>query len=108
MTFRFPPMLGPMEEHPEGSPDYVLRLGNTLSYTVPQVDEIVIRHLLPLVRKAIEVKAWERWPEPPCGSPDAFFRLCTGHSYSALRAVILALRPQLDLPRFADNAGEDN
>jgi hypothetical protein len=112
-TYDFPPMLGPAEDWPEGSPDYALRLGNQLNYTARNPGRLGVGPLVPLVRKAIEVRPWLVWPTPPegpCGSVDAYFQLCTGYTYNEITAVIVNLSRQPELARqlALANAGTDS
>jgi hypothetical protein len=75
--FHFAPMLGPASAHPVGSFDHALCLGNEFEYTTDRLTDD-LEHFIPIVRKAVETKPWEVWPDPPCGDIDSYFFACSG------------------------------
>jgi|HubBroStandDraft_6_1064221.scaffolds.fasta_scaffold142654_6 hypothetical protein len=84
--YKFPPMLGPASAHPEGSREWAECLGNELDYRAERAVAYAVDDLLAVVDKAMsaEIPPWTVWPDPPCGSADAYFRLCTGLSYEQI------------------------
>lgn len=91
--YKFEPMLGPMEDWPEGTPEWIERLGNRLSDQIEHAKKVGIRtgisDLAPTVKKAIQAKPWETWPTGnPCKTVDHYFEMCTGFDYHQLWVLI--------------------
>jgi hypothetical protein len=75
--YHFPPMLGPASSQPEGSYGWGECYGNELDYHVDRLTDEVdrfARMITELVRA--DPPPWTIFPNPPCPTTDAFFRLC--------------------------------
>jgi hypothetical protein len=75
--YHFAPMLGPASGQPEGSYEWAECYGNELDYHVNSLADEVYR-FAQIVTKlvAADLPPWTLFPNPPCGTADAFFRLC--------------------------------
>lgn len=95
--YHFAPMLGPASAHPVGSFDCALCLGNEFDYTTERAVDDLERYVL-LLRKVIETKPWEVWPDPPCGDIDSYCFACSGFTYRQLFVLIDMFVPKHGLP----------
>jgi len=95
--YHFPPMLGPASAHPVGSFQHGLCLGNEFDYMTERATD-TIESYVPILRKAVETKPWEVWPDPPCGDIDAYCFACSGFTYRQLFALVDAFVPKHGLP----------
>lgn len=104
--YKFPPMLGPASSHPVGSKKWAECLGNELEYRVERAEKNGVENLIPLINLAITAKTppWEVWPEPPCGTVDDYFFLCTGLNYNQLLTLITVYKKDHKLARSLDVA----
>jgi hypothetical protein len=65
-------------------------MGNELDYRAERAREYAVDDLAKLVQRVMsaEIPPWTVWPDPPCGSADAYFRLCTGLSYAQIEVLL--------------------
>jgi hypothetical protein len=97
--YKFPPMLGPASAHREGTREWAECLGNELDYRVDRAEQDAVEDLIPPIKLAMRVAPWTVWLDPPCGSADAYFRLCTGLSYEQIWVLINTYKADHGLPR---------
>src|SRR5258708_2571106 len=84
--YKFSPILGPAKDHPVGSREWPECVGNELDCRAGWAKRDAVDAMLELIRRVMsaDVPPWAVWPDPPCGSADAYFRLCIGLSYQQL------------------------
>jgi hypothetical protein len=89
--YHFPPMLGPASRKPEGSYEWAECCGNELDYHVERLAREV-DHFAKIIGKlaATDPPPWSIFPNPPCRTADAFFRLCGGMTREKIAAVLVA------------------
>jgi hypothetical protein len=89
--YKFPAMLGPASEQPEGSYEWAECWGNELEYRAENLEEEVWR-FSDFIRKLIAANPppWGVFPKPPCGNIDAYLRLCCGLNAERVAAVLMA------------------
>jgi hypothetical protein len=77
--YKFAQMLGPAHDKPAGSYERAECFGNELDYTVERVTDAV-DGLSDLVKRILadDPPPWTVFPDPPCGSLDAFLLICCG------------------------------
>ena len=75
--YHFAPMLGPASGQPEGTYEWAECYGNELDHHVESLVDEVYR-FAQIVTKfvAADPLPWTIFPNPPCRTADAFFRLC--------------------------------
>lgn len=95
--FQFTPMLGPASAHSVGSFDHALCLGNEFEYLVERLTDD-LEHFVPILRKAVETKPWQVFPDLPCGDIDSYCYACSGFTYRQLFALIDMFIPTHGLP----------
>jgi hypothetical protein len=92
----YPPMLGPLEETPAGSPDWAERLGLRLQLTIQRFEHFGVEELIPLLELALNTDPhpWKVWPkEQPAGTAEHYFRYAAGINCASLADLIHAYKP---------------
>jgi hypothetical protein len=104
--YKFPPMLGPASAHPEGTREWAECLGNELDYRADRAEQVILHDLMPFIAKILSAPTppWTLWPAPPCGSADAFFRLCAGLSYEQIMLLVNTFGPQTETETETETA----
>jgi hypothetical protein len=91
LRHEFPPMLGPAEEASVGSIEWAERISRRLQLATDSLSRDTVHHLQRCIKQIWEAepRPWEIWPEDrPCGTPDEYCRIVTGHPWKALVALI--------------------
>lgn len=99
--YEFPPMLGPCEDFSAGSKEWAERLGCRIQAHMRDIGYYGVDTVRKSVNQAIDAvpPPWEVWPDKPCGSVDAFFKLCCGKTFEQIYALIDAYHEDHDLAR---------
>ena len=89
--YHFPPMLGPPSGKPQGSYEWGECYGNELDYHAESLADEVDR-FAEIIGKlaAVDPPPWTIFPNSPCRTADAFFRLCGGMTSDQVAAVLAA------------------
>ena len=92
--YHFPPMLGPASRQAEGSYEWAECYGDELDYHMESLADEVDR-FAQIIGKlaAADPLPWTIFPNPSCGTADAFFRLCGGMTQEQTAAVLSGVRP---------------
>jgi hypothetical protein len=87
---KFPPMLGPASNQPEGSYQWAECWGNELEYRAESVERMVW-DLANFVAKLVVANPppWSVFPDPPCGNIDTYLRLCCGLNHQQITALLM-------------------
>src|SRR5215469_4219664 len=91
--YSFPPMLGHIDEVPEGTPEWAERLGLRIKLAVEHAERFGVDELLIEIKRALEAKLppWEIWPESdPCGKAPRYFEYVSGSSIEKIDALMNA------------------
>ena len=97
--YNYPPMLGPLEDWPAGSPEWAERLGFRIKIGIEKIEDQGIDRLIPWIRLALDTKPapWEVWPvERPCHTPDRYFQYATCTGCDDLAKLIAAYKGETD------------
>ena len=84
-------MLGPASSKPQGSYEWGECYGNELDYHVESLADEVDRFAGTIGKLvAADPPPWTIFPNPPCRTADAFFRLCGGMTQEQTATVLAA------------------
>jgi hypothetical protein len=93
---QYPPMLGPLEAVPAGTPAWAERLGLRILNAVETTEQHGVDRLIPLVEMALEAgepKPWNVFPEGrPCRTPDKYLRYAAGVDCVSVAKLIAAYK----------------
>jgi len=101
-TYKYPPMLGPPDEYPVGSPEWAERQGLAISIAVENIEQFGVNRLIPEVVKALDAdpRPWQVFPpKKPCRTPEAYFQLMAGISCESLAELIHAYHGEHEIIR---------
>ena len=96
---QYPPMLGPLEAVPAGTPAWAERLGLRILNAVETTEQHGVDRLIPLVEMALEAeeKPWNIFPEGrPCRTPDKYLRYAAGVDCVSIGKLIAAYKGEDD------------
>ncbi len=87
--YKFPVMLGPAHDKPAGSYQRAECLGNELEYHAESVQRQV-DHLADVVKRILaeDPPPWTVFPDPSCGSLDAFLVICCGIAVDQMEQLL--------------------
>lgn len=98
--YQFPPMLGPQEDWPQGSPEWAERASNRLQLAAKSVSYSTAHHLIDQIKLILARRPWEYWPpNAPFQTPDDYCLKVTGHSWEALINVVEEFRHDAQMGR---------
>lgn len=90
---RYPPMLGPLEAVPAGTPAWAERLGLRILHAIEHTGEFGVDKLMPWVTLALDAdpQPWSIWPEDrPCLTPDRYFQYAAGTDCESIAKLVAA------------------
>lgn len=103
MTFerhQYPPMLGPLEAVPVGTPAWAERLGLRILNAVETTEQHGVDRLIPWIEMALgaKPKPWQvDWPEDrPRRTPDQYLKYAAGVDCISIAKLIAAYRGETD------------
>ena len=91
----YPPMLGPLEAVPAGSPEWAERLGLRIKFGVENTEQWGVERLIPWVDLALENQPppWAVWPvDHPCRTPERYFSYAANATIPNLIKLIAAYK----------------
>ncbi len=96
---QYPPMLGPLEAVPAGTPAWAERLGLRILNAVETTGRYGVDRLIPLVEQALDAAEppWNMFPEGrPCRTPDRYLRYVAGVDCDSVAKLIAAYKGEDD------------
>ena len=98
--YTFAPRLGPAHQHPIGSAERAICLGNEFEYYTKRAVERGVDDIYAILRRVIDEQPW-LVPDNPIGQTlDDYVFGCTGFRYHQLWTLIDTLKPDHGLPAF--------